>query len=404
MKRLDGKKIGLVFPNPIAHEVRLLKTARVLVDAGAQVTVIVDAPQNVEMTELDGFCEVIRLPLIQRLPIEPSRFGRLGAYVRSRRQARIDRNLCEGIADEIMQRDFDIVHFVNYIFAPEILRIKESSDIKVVYETYEDTPRVLEYVTKSGAMTPELRDHWIAEERKAVAIADSVVVVSEEIKGRYACLTDAEKIFVVFNAAPEMPILPTEVAHPLRFYCQTGIRPYYGIEELIKAFKGVSADEAILAIQGPWVSDAYRDTLHDLIIKSGVEDRVELIEPCDMKDVVVEANQYDVGLFAAPTMVNGQYLGNTDWSAPNRLFAYTSAGLALLFGHYQGIEAFAGKDTPFIRWMDQSDVSDIAEHIRFLVAHPDEVTQMKQAAFEWAEDWSVEKAEIAIRKAFTFSA
>ncbi len=78
-----------------------------------------------------------------------------------------------------------------------------------------------------------------------------------------------------------------------------------------------------LTIRGP-ASREYRATLESLIAELGLTDRVRLVPPVPMIDLVREASRFDVGLFALPG-----HSRHNRFALPNKLFEYVMAGLAV---------------------------------------------------------------------------
>ena len=78
-----------------------------------------------------------------------------------------------------------------------------------------------------------------------------------------------------------------------------------------------------MTIRGP-VNDDYRAALEHEIDAAGVRERVQIVPPVPMLDLVREATAFDIGLFALP----GHSLHN-QYALPNKFFEYIMAGLAL---------------------------------------------------------------------------
>lgn len=78
-----------------------------------------------------------------------------------------------------------------------------------------------------------------------------------------------------------------------------------------------------LSIRGP-AEPGYLATLRDLVLASGVSDRIAFLPPVPMTELVAAARAFDVGFFALA--------GDTEqnrYVLPNKLFEYVMAGLAL---------------------------------------------------------------------------
>ncbi len=100
------------------------------------------------------------------------------------------------------------------------------------------------------------------------------------------------------------------------------VSPGRGLEACIRSVALWRA-EFTLTIRGP-ASAAYAQTLQTLVEETGLSGRIVLAPPVPMIDLVREAAEFDVGLFALP----GHSLQNFH-VLPNKFFEYTMAGLAL---------------------------------------------------------------------------
>ena len=100
------------------------------------------------------------------------------------------------------------------------------------------------------------------------------------------------------------------------------VAPGRGLEEAIDSVP-LWRDEYTFHIRGP--GDAvYLQSLRDRIRSLGLEQRVMMLPPVAMIDLVERAREFDVGFFA----LKGHSLQN-EFVLPNKFFEYTMAGLAL---------------------------------------------------------------------------
>lgn len=78
-----------------------------------------------------------------------------------------------------------------------------------------------------------------------------------------------------------------------------------------------------LTIRGPENSE-FSDALRRRIRDAGLEDRVRLVPPVPMTELVEEATAFDIGFFALPG-----HSRHNEFALPNKFFEYVMAGLAL---------------------------------------------------------------------------
>ena len=100
------------------------------------------------------------------------------------------------------------------------------------------------------------------------------------------------------------------------------IAPVRGLEPLIESVK-LWRQDVSLTIRGP-ADPAYLESLRKLIEGNEVSDRVNIVPPVPMVDLVREASAFDIGFFAMPRLSKQH-----EYVLPNKLFEYAMAGLAL---------------------------------------------------------------------------
>lgn len=100
------------------------------------------------------------------------------------------------------------------------------------------------------------------------------------------------------------------------------VYPTRGIEEAIRSLP-LWRGEFELVIRGPGPDD-YIESLRRLARREGVEARVHFARVVPLTDLVSAANECDIGFFGSP-----DYSPQKRFTAPNKLFEYLMAGLAL---------------------------------------------------------------------------
>jgi glycosyltransferase involved in cell wall biosynthesis len=100
------------------------------------------------------------------------------------------------------------------------------------------------------------------------------------------------------------------------------VAPGRGLEEAIASVP-LWREEYSFFIRGPG-DPAYLEGLRGQIRQLGLEDRVTMLPPVPMIELVAQAREFDVGFFA----LKGHSLQN-QFVLPNKFFEYTMAGLAL---------------------------------------------------------------------------
>lgn len=127
---------------------------------------------------------------------------------------------------------------------------------------------------------------------------------------------------VVRNVSPyeSMPFRPA--AERIRVTYHGIVYPHRGLEEAIRSLP-LWRSEFELVIRGPGPGE-YIDSLRRLARRHGVESRLRFAPVVPLTELVAAANECDIGFFASP-----DYSPQKLFTAPNKLFEYLMAGLAL---------------------------------------------------------------------------
>lgn len=160
-------------------------------------------------------------------------------------------------------------------------------------------------------------------ERRYIANAKVVSTVSSGIADALEKLYALPEKPTVIRNAPQFSVSrfrPTEDA--IRLLYHGIVAPGRGLEEAIASVY-LWKPEYSLYIRGPGEA-YYLQSLRDQIRALHLEQRVFMLPPVPMIDLVPTAREFDVGFFA----LKGHSLQN-HYVLPNKFFEYTMAGLAL---------------------------------------------------------------------------
>ena len=131
-----------------------------------------------------------------------------------------------------------------------------------------------------------------------------------------------ERPLVVRNTPRYEPIAFRPTAEAVEVLYHGIVYRTRGLEACIRSVT-LWRSEFRLTIRGP-ASPEYRASLQRLIAELGLGERVRLVPPVPMTDLVREASRFDVGLFALPG-----HSRHNRFALPNKLFEYIMAGLAI---------------------------------------------------------------------------
>jgi glycosyltransferase involved in cell wall biosynthesis len=162
----------------------------------------------------------------------------------------------------------------------------------------------------------------LALEGHGVARASVVSCVSGGIADHLQRLYRMEDRPMVIRNMPNYELPAFRPTRAVRVLYHGIVAPGRGLEACISSV-ALWAEGRSLSIRGP-VQDAYRAELEALIAQTGVGDRVVLLPPVTMVDLVREATAFDVGIFIFPSANQ-----HNTYVLPNKIFEYVMAGLAL---------------------------------------------------------------------------
>ncbi|WOF73270.1 glycosyltransferase [Parvibaculaceae bacterium PLY_AMNH_Bact1] len=127
---------------------------------------------------------------------------------------------------------------------------------------------------------------------------------------------------VVRNVPNYQQVQPAERSGRLRVLYHGIVAPGRGLEACIDSVLNWR-EEFTLTIRGP-AKDPYHKALVARIEGLGLSDRVRMVPPVPMTDLVNEAAAFDIGLFALP-----DHSMHNHFALPNKIFEYIMAGLAV---------------------------------------------------------------------------
>jgi len=259
--------------------------------------------------------------------------------------------------------------------------------LSLIYETHEYTPSVLEH---SGlSFTRRYQKRCLRLERKVLEKAYCTIVVSDEFVTLYHQNVPNARIVTTYNVPLQNALPPTSLHYPIKLYFQSVLRPTYGIRTILEALQLLGDREFHFDLQGGFYPLAYRETLQNDICTLGLKEKVRILDPCPLEDVVSAANNYDLGIHAIPEYDQDQRITNHVYSLPNKVFTYASAGLGLVFPNFCLSMHRLLDESGAVAWIDVNDPQQIANTLADLLDHPERIETMKSAAHQWAQGHNI---------------
>jgi glycosyltransferase involved in cell wall biosynthesis len=214
--------------------------------------------------------------------------------------------------------------------------------------------------------------HFIKTAKVITAVSGGIV---EALRDLYHVDAHHE---VVINAPPYQERLLVPAQNPVKVLYHGIVVPGRGLELLIDAAK-YWGDSAHLYIRGPSKPE-YKYALSSQILANNVANKVTLLEPVAMTELVSAASAFDLGIMALPG-----HSGQNRFALPNKIFEYLAAGLGLIVSDLPEMTALVRKTSTGLV-LESDDVKAVASQIASLTL--EQVNAWKQAALDAAKTYN----------------
>lgn len=360
---LDDTTVCMLVTNDVSRDTRVRREARSLMDAGAAVTIIgVGDGDPISPGDLD-----IRLLNPVRASTHPSRLIRI--VVNVFRTLRFERSM-SAVASGLCA---DIYHCNDLDTLAVGARAASRAGARLVYDSHEL------FLEGEGTVTHWQRPLWARTERRWLPRADLVITVNDLIAEELATKYRVRTPLVVFNGPAQCASAGT-VATPLRIFFQGSYTEGRALDELGEAMVQVR-DVATLALQG---YGPLEERLRRRVSELGLGGSVEFVPPCAPEDTAQASAEYDVGVVGS-TMVEQ----NSQLASPNKLFSYLGGALALLIPDLPVMRSVVERyECGMI--VPEMTPQALADAIRWMAEHPEDVARMKQGAVRACAEYSWE--------------
>lgn len=250
-------------------------------------------------------------------------FGIMGVYLKSEHASKLFWQLAPEFADmyriAAAQRA-DIWLANDWTALPIVERLAGEQGVPYVYDTHE---LALDEYQHNWRWRLFQRPIVAALEGRGIAKAASVSCVSSGIAAHLQLNYRLRERPLVIRNTPAYAAFPfREPGETIRVLYHGLVTPGRGLEDCIRSVRHWKAGYTF-SIIGPG-SKEYLKHLNGIMAVESVSDRVELLPPVNMVDLVREASKFDIGLFALPG-----HSKQNEYVLPNKFFEYAMAGLAL---------------------------------------------------------------------------
>jgi glycosyltransferase involved in cell wall biosynthesis len=263
----------------------------------------------------------------------------------------------------------DVIHANDFDTLPAGWLLARALGARLVYDAHElytlqerDPPRLHRAVVRRL-------------ERSLARRADAVVTVNEPIaRELQAILRLSTRPLVVLNCPASTPRTTSDaVGTPLRSVYQGAVGHGRSLDDLLDAASATEGVHVTLRIVG----------IDTVGLRAEVERReldgvVTVAEPVEPTDLVAALAEFDVGIIVTRPLTR-----NDELAAPNKLFEYLMAGLAVAGPNLPGIAAIIEGDDVGVTF-DPGVSASLAAALTALAGRPEEVAALKRRAHEVA--------------------
>jgi glycosyltransferase involved in cell wall biosynthesis len=372
-------RVCMLVRNLFVRDARVLREARTLAEAGHEVIVLaLRAGDLPEREERDGIL-ILRAVRAGRLA-GPTILGAAGhAAPPGRRRAPARPAQAVWLRDLVLARGFtrvarsvkaDVYHAHDLNTLEPAWRAARAHGARLVYDAHE-------LYTEMPGLGAGERERWRRVERNLIGEADAIVVPSPARGDVLAERYGTERPVVVMNCPPgSAPPDPAASpiaglrrgSEPLLVYAG-GFTTGRGLENLIHATRMLDVGRTVMIGWGPLEAE-----LRALTERERIGDRIAFYGPIDPDDVVAVVAGADVGL--APYLPVGL---NNMLAAPNKLFEYLHAGLAVAASDLPDIRSIVSEHDVG-ELFDAADPGSIASAVQRLVSPAGRLSDVRARA------------------------
>jgi glycogen synthase len=261
--------------------------------------------------------------------------------------------------------DSDVVHANDFDTLPAAYLLARSLGARLVYDAHE-------LYTLQEAAPPRIHLALSRRiERLLARRADAVVTVSEPIATELQRLLGLQKPpLVVLNCpARSASSSPPAARRPLRAVYQGAVGHGRSLDDLLDAAAAIEGVALTLRLAG-----VHFESLRELVDRRGLASSVTVLEPVDPGELVDALTDFDVGVIVTRPLTR-----NDELAAPNKLFEYLMAGLAVVVPRLPGVASIVEAEQVGVTFAPGSPAA-LAAALSELARRPDEVSGFKQRA------------------------
>ncbi len=398
-------KIAMTVSNNAINDVRVMREAKTLAEAGHKIYIfglsqhseeftadevkIVNSKQSCLSRIIIAAKNIYRTKTQKKIIIaKPKTQNNQHLSIKTLTKGLVIRYIIESNQNKIYKKikqtkvKFDCIHCHDLDTLGIGVKLKQKQNIKLIYDSHE-------LWTEMTGINAYVKKKYTSLEKAYLKFVDTIITVSppvsEEIRSRYSYEGQIELIRnIPFFENIDNPTKPNPQKMKLLYvgYSLEG----RGLEELLEAAKEFPANAHVFfRVQ----NKAAINHLKEIASNNCIDEKVTFQEFVSQSDLIKEISRHDVGLIPyLPISQNGLC------ALPNKLFQYMAGGVCII-----------SRDLPEIKKIidehecgeTYSNIQELTNIIKNLVKKPDMVLKFKENSLKASKcklNWQQEKQKL----------
>ena len=383
-------KILMLLDHPFPPDTRVENEMKSLTDAGFEVHIACFQKNKEPLLERTEYGIIHRKPVSKFIYKSSVGVLKFPFYF----------NYWRRFVDELFALEkFDVIHVHDLPLAKVGYEAKGKYGVKFILDLHENWPVLLQLSKHTNTFLGKLlssNDQWVRYEKEMCGLADKIIVVVDEAKGRVSGLgINPEKIEVVSNTLDIKQFDPIERKEfrkdKFRMLYVGGINYHRGIQYVIKAIallkkKGIEVHFDLVG------DGSYLDDIRRLIAELQVQDNVTVH---GFKHYTQICELYESANVALIPHVKS---GHTDNTIPHKIFQYLYAGIPMVVSNCDPLVRIINETKGGVSYR-YDHPEELADIIAEFYAHPERLNEYilkgRQAVID-KYNWKVDGTKLVI--------
>lgn len=370
-------KVAFLTDAPYSRDVRAQRTVQALRGINAEIMVF---DQGFDVEESRG---MLKNAEHFSSPVPSAKAARFVWHAKNHIAPRLSlNNLNRAANNALCSFGPETIHLVNPFLGEAVLRyINEYPQCKLVYEAYEYWPEYL--FNEDFGVHKALREKLNNCESELLRKSSLFLAVSKPIEEYYHEKADIYKSAVVYNV--NVPDARDDnkldeivgIHRPIKIVFSGQFVKDRHVDRLLRALAHVDSQFSLLLLgKGP-EELLYRKIIAD----NGLDDRVSIEPPVSPEKLIEKLTDFDIGVNFGSKSSRQQ-----NGAAPNKVFDYLRAGLAIVSNKTEGIVSLGLDES--IGYLHNDDEKAIASTLNCLLDDEQRVLGMKKNSHNKMQEFS----------------